>query len=81
MMGMWTTDSQDTMKIVLRAFGDASHRNYGSHSFAAGYLESLVVQMMPFMPKRVQKSFVEDLVRATKRQEQEVVNKLSKETV
>lgn len=78
-MGMWTTDSQDTMKIVLRAFGDASHKNYGSHSFEAGYLESLVVQMLPFMPKRVQKSFVEDMVRATKKQEQEVIAKMTKE--
>lgn len=78
-MGMWTTESQDTMKIVLRAFGDASHKNYGSHSFEAGYLESLVVQMLPFMPKRVQKSFVEDMVRATKKQEQEVIAKMTKE--
>jgi len=80
-MGMWTTDSQDTMKIVLKAFGEASHKNYGSHSFEAGYLESMIVQMMPYMPKRVQKAFVEDMVRATQKQEQEVINKLSKETV
>lgn len=78
-MGMWTTDQQDTMKIVLKAFQDASHKNYGSHSFAAGYLESLVVQMLPFMPKRVQKSFVDDMVRATQKQEQEVIGKMNKE--
>jgi len=69
------------MKIVLKAFGEASHKNYGSHSFEAGYLESMIVQMMPYMPKRVQKAFVEDMVRATQKQEQEVINKLSKETV
>ena len=79
-MGMWTTDSQDTMKIVLKAFNDASHQNYGTQTFAAGYLESLVVQMLPFMPKRVQKSFVDDMVRATQKQEQEVIRKMNKET-
>ena len=76
-MGMWTTEQQDTMKIVLGAFGDASHRNYGSHSFEAGYLESMIVQMLPFMPKRVQKTFVEDIVRATKKQEQQIVDKIT----
>lgn len=80
-MGMWTTENQDTMKIVLRAFGDASHKNYGSHSFEAGYLESMVVEMLPHLPKRMQKVFIEDMVRATKKQEAEVVAKMNKETV
>ena len=74
-MGMWTTENQDTMKIVLKAFQDAAYDNYGSHSFAAGYLESLVVSMLPNLPKRMQKVFIEDMVRATKKQEQEVINK------
>ena len=80
-MGMWTTDNQDTMKIVLKAFGEASHKNYGSHSFAAGYLESLVVQMLPSLPKRVQKMFIEDMVRATQKQEKEVIDKMNRATV
>lgn len=80
-MGMWTTENQDTMKIVLKAFGEASHKNYGSHSFEAGYLESLVVQMLPMLPKRMQKAFIEDMVRATQKQEKEVIDKMVKETV
>ena len=79
-MGLFTTENQDTMKIVLKAFGEASHRNYGSHSFEAGYLESLVVQMLPLLPKRMQKVFIDDMVRATQKQEQEVIAKM-KETV
>ena len=79
-MGMWTTENQDTMKIVLKAFGEASHKNYGSHSFEAGYLESLVVQMLPHLPKRMQKMFIDDMVRATQKQEAEVIAKM-KETV
>ena len=78
-MGLFTSENQDTMKIVLRAFGDASHKNYGSHSFQAGYLESVVVEMLPHLPKRMQKIFIEDMVRATKKQEQAVIAKMSKE--
>ena len=79
-MGLFTTENQDTMKIVLRAFGEATHRNYGSHSFEAGYLESVVVEMLPHLPKRMQKVFIDDMVRATQKQEQEVIAKM-KETV
>ena len=80
-MGLFTSENQDTMKIVLRAFGEASHKNYGSHSFEAGYLESMVVEMLPYMPKRMQKVFIEDMVRATKKQEQQVIEKMNKELV
>lgn len=81
-MGMWTTDNQDTMKIVLRAFSDAAGRNYPgfsgfqSHAFEAGYLQSLIVEMLPHLPKRLQKQFIDDMVRATQKQEKQVVDKL-----
>lgn len=78
-MGLFTSENQDTMKIVLRAFGDASHKNYGSHSFEAGYLESMVVEMLPFLPKRMQKVFIEDMVRATQKQEKQYIEKMQKE--
>lgn len=74
-MGLFTSENQDTMKIVLRAFGDASHKNYGGHSFEAGYLESVVVEMLPHLPKRMQKIFIEDMVRATKKQEKQFADK------
>lgn len=86
-MGMWTTDNQDTMKIVLRAFSDAAGRNYPgfggfqSHAFEAGYLQSLIVDMLPHLPKRLQKQFIDDMVRATQKQEKEVVDKMRQETV
>jgi hypothetical protein len=81
-MGMWTTDNQDTMQVVLKAFSEAARQNYDGHAFEAGYLQSVVVSMMPHLPKRVQKVFIDDMVRATQRQEKEVIAKLTKkETV
>ena len=78
-MGLFTSENQDTMKIVLKAFGEATHKNYGSHSFEAGYLESVVVEMLPHLPKRVQKMFIDDMVRATQKQEKQLIDKMTKE--
>jgi len=80
-MGMFTTENQDTMKIVLKAFTDASLKNYDSHSYAAGYLESTVIEMLRYTPKRYQKGLINDFIRATQRQEEQVIKKMNKETV
>ena len=77
-MGLWTTENQDTMKDVLKAFGDASHANYGSHSYAAGYLESLVVEMLAHCPKRYQKSLIQSMIGVTQKQEKEAIAKMIK---
>jgi len=79
-MGMWTTDNQDTMSLVLKAFSEAARENYGGHAFEAGYLQSVIVSLVPLLPKRAQKVLIDDMVRAAKKQEQEVSNK-QKETV
>ena len=70
------TENQETMKNVLRMFGDASHKNYGDRSYEAGYLESVIVQMLPLLPERMQKVFIDDMIRAAQNQEREVVNKM-----
>ena len=81
-MGLFTTENQDTMKIVLRAFSDAAGRNYpgfpgcSNHAFEAGYLQSMVVEMLPYLPKRLQKVFIDDMVRATQKQEKQIVDKI-----
>lgn len=80
-MGMFTTENQDTMKIVLKAFTDASLKNYDSHSYAAGYLETTVIEMLRHTPKRYQKGLINDFIRATQRQEEQVLKKMNKETV
>ena len=80
-MGMWTTENQDTMQVVLKAFSEAARKNYDGHAFEAGYLQSLVVSMIPQLPKRVQKAFIDDMVRATQKQEKQLIEKMTKETV
>jgi hypothetical protein len=78
-MGMWTTENQDTMSLVLRAFSEAANKNYSGHAFEAGYLQSVIVSILPQLPKRAQKVLIEDMVRAAKKQEAQVIEKLNKE--
>lgn len=78
-MGMWTTENQDTMSLVLRAFSEAARKNYDGHAFEAGYLQSVIISLVPLLPKRQQKVLIEDMVRAAKKQEAEVVKKIMKE--
>ena len=78
-MGMWTTENQDTMSLVLRAFSEAARKNYDGHAFEAGYLQSVIISLVPLLPKRQQKVLIEDMVRAAKKQEAEVVAKMKKE--
>ena len=79
-MGMWTTENQDTMSLVLRAFSEAAHKNYNGHSFEAGYLQSVIISLVPLLPKRQQKVLIDDMVRAAQKQEKEVIAKMNKET-
>ncbi len=78
-MGMWTTENQDTMSLVLRAFSEAARKNYDGHAFEAGYLQSVIISLVPLLPKRQQKVLIEDMVRAAKKQEAQVIEKMNKE--
>ncbi len=75
-MGMWTTENQDTLNDVLKAFSDAARRNYDSHAYEAGYLHSVIISMLPDMPKRKQKELINDMIRATQKQEQQIVERI-----
>ncbi len=75
-MGMWTTENQDTMQVVLRAFSEAAHKNYDGHAFEAGYLQSVVVSLIPHLPKKVQKIVIDDMVRAAQKQERDYLQKM-----
>lgn len=80
-MGMWTTENQDTMSLVLKAFSNAARENYDGHAFESGYLQSVIISILPLLPKRQQKILIDDMVRATQKQEKEVIAKTNKETV
>jgi hypothetical protein len=75
-MGMWTTDNQDMMEIVLKAFNDAAYQRYNNHSYSAGYLESMIVDMLPHLPKRYQKALIQRMVEVTQRLEREAIEKM-----
>ena len=77
-MGMWTTENQDTLNIVLKAFSEAAKKNYDTHAFEAGYLQSVIISLVPLLPKRQQKVLIDDMVRATQKQEKEVIAKMNK---
>ena len=70
---MFHTDNQVEFKEVLRKFTDATYATYGSHAYAAGYLESMAVQMLALMSKREQKGFIDSMKEVTKRQQKETV--------
>ena len=78
-MGLFTSENQDTMKIVLKAFNDAAYQRYNNHSYGAGYLESMVVEMLAHTPKRYQKALISSMVTVTQRLEKEVIQNMQKE--
>lgn len=72
------TENQATMQDLLKAFSKAALKNYGSFAYEAGYLESLVVSMLPLVPKKEQKVIIESLIRTTQKVEQDVIAKMQK---
>jgi len=75
---MFNETNFETMRLVMKAFAEASHKNYSSHSYAAGYYEATILRMFHLLPKKAQRIFIEDMVRATQKQEQEVIAKMNK---
>ena len=64
-------ENQDCLRAVLKEFSQASYQNYQSYAYSAGYLESLCLRMLPSLPKRVQRQFIDEMVRATGQQREE----------
>jgi len=78
---MFDATNHETFHLVLRAFSEAARKNYGDHSFEAGYLQSLASNMLDMMPKKYQRSFIDSVVRATRKQEEEVIKKMNENRV
>jgi flagellar biosynthesis chaperone FliJ len=66
---MFHTDAQVEFKQTLRKFTDAAYKNYDSHAYAAGYLESMAVQMLAVMSKREQQGFIKAMHSAVQQQQ------------
>ena len=75
-MGMWTTENQDTLADVLRAFSEVAHQRFHhSHAYEAGYLQSVLIYYIKHLPKRMQKQLIADMVEATQKQEQILIER------
>ena len=76
-MGMWTTENQDTLADVLRAFSEVAHQRFHhSHAYEAGYLQSVLIYYIKHLPKRMQKQLISDMVEATQKQERAVIERM-----
>ena len=69
---MFHTENQVEFKEVLRKFSDATYKQYGSHAYASGYLESMAVQMLALMSKREQKGFIDSMKAVVNKQQKEL---------
>lgn len=71
-MGMWTTANQDQMDAELIRFSKVTEELFGSHSYAAGYYSSMIVDLLPLLPKAKQKEVIADMIRARARMERQL---------
>lgn len=72
---MFTTAAQTEMQTMLKIFSKDNRELYGDHAYSAGFYESMIVQMLHYLPKRVQKDFVEDVRRAAVRTKTQLMEK------
>jgi hypothetical protein len=81
-MGMWTTDNQDALNDVLKAFDQASKAAHDApygYAYQAGYLNSVIISLVPDLPKRVQKRLIEDMIKATQRLEKLAIDRMTED--
>lgn len=62
----------EASRKVLKEFGDASYANYGSYSYAAGWLESVLVGAMNGMSKKDREYILNGLREQTEKMQKEV---------
>lgn len=62
----------EASRKVLKEFGDASYAVYGSYSYAAGWLESVLVGAMNGMSKKDREYILNGLREQTEKMQKEV---------
>ena len=55
---MFSSNVQVEFRDLLKAHTEAKKKEYDSHAYSAGYLESLADSMFYYLPKRQQKFFM-----------------------
>lgn len=71
----------DETRAVIKAFQDASNDNYGSFSYAAGYLGEAVVNLIMQLPKAKREEARKEFADAAKKQSDAALLRTLKETV
>ena len=71
------SENDKTFELVMKAFVEASEENH-DYAYTAGYLSSFARDLFSVLPKTKQRMFIAALVRATAKQEAEVIEKRNK---
>lgn len=65
-------DESDATRATIKAFSDAAYEAYGTHSYAAGYLESAITGLIMQLPKAKREEARRDFEQAALRQRQTI---------
>ena len=61
---MFNSNAQQEFKVLLKAFNAAKLAEYQNYAYSAGYMESLVVDMLGSLGKKEQKFFIAEMQKA-----------------
>jgi len=73
-MSMFYTENQNNLELVLKKFNQAVEQRFtldgGASHYEVGYLHSMLIHYIKFLPKTKQKELIRDFVQATRNQGQ-----------
>ena len=72
---MFKTDAQVEFEKVLKEFSATTYEVYGSHSYATGYYESLMVEMFRSLSKKSQQDLICDMDSSVETQHEKMLTK------
>lgn len=75
-----TQANREQFAQVAKEFTDASRKNYGGHSYTAGYLEALAHQMLAYMSHKDQAMFIDWMKSAAEKQQLEAEERAGNRT-
>ena len=72
---MFKTNAQVEFEKILKEFSATTYERFGSHSYASGYYESLMVTMFNSLSKKSQQALIQDMDRAVERQHEQMLTR------